>query len=64
MQTFTEGIAYACEKRVPIKEDVYCDFYIPNAKRAFEIWCEFKFVEKGASAPVIILKFGCIQLLL
>ncbi|WP_181001034.1 hypothetical protein [Campylobacter concisus] len=25
-QTFAEGIAYAYEKRVPIKEDVYCDF--------------------------------------
>lgn len=29
---FVEGIAYAYEKRVPIKEDIYCDFYIPKGK--------------------------------
>ena len=38
MQTFTEGIAYAYEKRVPIKEDVYCDFYIPKGKIYIEFW--------------------------
>ena len=48
---FAEGIAYAYEKRVPIKEDIYCDFYIPNVKRAFKIWCEFKFVEKRGERP-------------
>ena len=35
---FTEGIAYAYEKRVPIKEDVYCDFYIPKGKIYIEFW--------------------------
>ena len=38
MQTFTEAIAYAYEKRVPIKEDVYCDFYIPKGKIYIEFW--------------------------
>ena len=32
---FAEGMAY--EKRVPIKEDIYCDFYIPKGK----IYIEF-----------------------
>ena len=35
---FTEGIAYAYEKKVPIKEDVYCDFYIPKGKIYIEFW--------------------------
>lgn len=38
MQTFTEDIAYAYEKRVPIKEDTYCDFYIPKGKVYVEFW--------------------------
>ena len=38
MQTFAEDIAYAYEKRVPIKEDVYCDFYIPKGKIYIEFW--------------------------
>ena len=35
---FAEGIAYAYEKRVPIKEDIYCDFYIPKGKVYVEFW--------------------------
>nr|WP_228027447.1 hypothetical protein [Campylobacter concisus] len=35
-QTFAESMAY--EKRVPIKEDVYCDFYIPKGKIYIEFW--------------------------
>ena len=37
-QLFAEGIAYAYEKRVPIKEDVYCDFYILKGKVYIEFW--------------------------
>lgn len=33
---FAEGMAY--EKRVPIREDVYCDFYIPKGKIYIEFW--------------------------
>lgn len=35
---FAEGIAYAYEKRVPIKEDIYCDFYISKGKIYIEFW--------------------------
>jgi len=35
---FTEGIACVYKKRVPIKEDVYCDFYIPKGKVYIEFW--------------------------
>lgn len=35
---FAEGIAYAYEKRVPVEEDMYCDFYIPKGKVYIEFW--------------------------
>lgn len=37
---FAEGIAYAYEKRVPIKEDVYCDFTYQKARSmlSFGAW--------------------------
>jgi hypothetical protein len=35
---FGECIAHAYEKRVPIEEDVYCDFYIPKGKIYIEFW--------------------------
>ena len=35
---FAEGIAYAYEKRVPVEEDIYCDFYIPKGKVYVEFW--------------------------
>lgn len=35
---FAEDIAYAYEKRVPIEEDMYCDFYIPKGKVYIEFW--------------------------
>ncbi|MGP1359333.1 hypothetical protein [Campylobacter sp.] len=35
---FAEGVAYAYEKRVPIKEDIYCDFCIPKGKVYIEFW--------------------------
>lgn len=35
---FAENIAHAYEKRVPIQEDMYCDFYIPIKKIYIEFW--------------------------
>ena len=35
---FGECIAHAYEKRVPIEEDMYCDFYIPKGKIYIEFW--------------------------
>ena len=35
---FGECIAHAYDKRVPIEEDVYCDFYIPKGKIYIEFW--------------------------
>lgn len=35
---FGECIAHAYEKRVPIVEDMYCDFYIPKNKIYIEFW--------------------------
>lgn len=35
---FSECIAHAYERRVPIIEDMYCDFYIPKCKIYIEFW--------------------------
>lgn len=31
-------IVHACERKVPIEEDMYCDFYIPTGKVYIEFW--------------------------
>ena len=33
-----EGIVHAYERKLPIEEDVYCDFYIPSGKVYIEFW--------------------------
>ncbi len=35
---YSEYIAFAYERRVPIEEDMYCDFYIPKGKIYIEFW--------------------------
>lgn len=35
---YMENIAHAYEKKLPIEEDVYCDFYIPAGKIYVEFW--------------------------
>lgn len=35
---YTECIAFAYERRLPIEEDAYCDFYIPKYKIYIEFW--------------------------
>jgi hypothetical protein len=31
-------IAHAYERKLPISEDVYCDFYLPTGKAYIEFW--------------------------
>jgi len=31
-------IVHAYERKLPIEEEVYCDFYIPNGKVYIEFW--------------------------
>lgn len=35
---YSEFICFAYEKMVPIKEDMYCDFYLPKEKIYLEFW--------------------------
>lgn len=35
---YGEYLAFAYEKRVPIEEDIYCDFFIPIKKIYIEFW--------------------------
>ncbi|WP_229770951.1 PDDEXK family nuclease [Campylobacter portucalensis] len=35
---YSEYICFAYEKRVPILEDIYCDFYLPKEKIFIEFW--------------------------
>ena len=44
---FAESIAYAYEKRVPIKEDVYCDFIYQMPKRLFKFCVSLDCRKKG-----------------
>jgi hypothetical protein len=35
---YVSGIAHAYERRLPIEEEAYCDFYIPEGKVYLEYW--------------------------
>lgn len=35
---YMSGIVHAYERRLPIEEEVYCDFYIPDGKVYIEYW--------------------------
>lgn len=35
---YTAGIVHAYERKLPIKEDAYCDFYLPSGKVYLECW--------------------------
>lgn len=32
------GVVHAYERQVPIEEDLYCDFYLPEGKVYIEYW--------------------------
>lgn len=35
---YMSGIVHAYERQLPIEEDMYCDFYLPNGKVYIEYW--------------------------
>ncbi|MGI9306559.1 MAG: hypothetical protein ACR2P5_04565 [Gammaproteobacteria bacterium] len=35
---YTSGIVHAYERKLPVEEDVYCDFYLPGGKVYVEYW--------------------------
>ena len=42
---YHKGIVHAYERRVPIEEEVYCDFFIPIGQK---VWIEFWGIEEEA----------------
>lgn len=35
---YTEGFVHAYERKLPVEEDLYCDFYLPQGKVYIEYW--------------------------
>lgn len=38
---YINGIVHAYERKLPIQEDLYCDFYIPSGRRGPQMYIEF-----------------------
>jgi hypothetical protein len=58
---YEQGIVHAYERRVPISEDCYSDFYLPQAKVYIEYWGLEKraaYAERKAKKQAIYAKYG------
>jgi hypothetical protein len=56
---YTQGIAHAYERRLPIEEDVYCDFYLPAKRVYVEYWGmekDAKYAERKARKIAVYAK--------
>jgi very-short-patch-repair endonuclease len=54
-------IVHAYERKLPIEDDVYCDFYIPSGKVYIEYWGyenDAKYLERKARKQAIYAKYG------
>ena len=54
-------IVHAYERKLPIEEDVYCDFYIPTGKVYIEYWGfenEPKYLKRKETKREIYEKYG------
>jgi hypothetical protein len=58
---YTQGIAHAYERRLPVEEDVYCDFYLPARRVYVEYWGmekDAKYAERKARKLAAYAKHG------
>ncbi len=58
---YTAEIVHAYERRLPIEEEVYCDFYLPNAKVYIEFWgmeSDPKYVKRKEQKKKIYSDYG------
>lgn len=58
---YMAGIVHAYERRLPIEEEVYCDFYIPSGKVYVEFWGlenEPQYRERQQQKRAIYQKYG------
>jgi len=58
---YMEGIVHAYERKLPIEEDVYCDFYLPAGKIYIEFWGlenDPKYAKRKETKKDIYKKYG------
>lgn len=58
---YRENIVHAYEKRLPIEEDVYSDFYLPSGKVYIEFWGyenDSKYLHRKQIKQAIYQKYG------
>jgi hypothetical protein len=58
---YMSEIVHAYERKLPIEEDVYCDFYLPVGKVYIEYWGlenDSKYIERKKSKLEIYKKYG------
>jgi hypothetical protein len=58
---YMQGIVHAVERKLPIEEDVYCDFYLPTGKVYIEYWGlenDPKYAARKADKQAIYERYG------
>jgi len=58
---YMEGIVHAYERKLPIEEEMYCDFYIPTSKVYIEFWGlenEPKYIQRKRVKKAIYEKYN------
>lgn len=58
---YMQGIVHAVERKLPIEEDVYCDFYLPTGKVYIEYWGlenDPKYAARKAEKQAIYKRYG------
>jgi len=58
---YMQGIVHAVERKLPIEEDVYCDFYLPTGKVYIEYWGlenDPKYAARKAEKKAIYKRYG------
>jgi len=58
---YMEGIVHAYERKLPIEEDVYCDFYLPSGRIYIEFWGlenDPKYAKRKKTKKAIYAKYG------
>ena len=58
---FNNGIVHAYEKKLPVKEDLFCDFYLPQGKVWIEYWGyenKPEYLDRKKKKQAIYKKYG------
>jgi hypothetical protein len=58
---FNNGIVHAYEKKLPVKEDLFCDFYLPQGKVWIEYWGyenKPEYLDRKKKKQAIYQKYG------